>query len=261
MSGKLTLRQLSAATGAILVGVAMLVALPWLRLYLGTGQPLQYYRALSAPPHTFGRQLLGVAHNAGNNAATEAKALDYHAEVIEIDVVMVHGVLSAGRDRPWRWLADNVFEGPTLADAWQEAAGARIVQLDLQQNDRPLLNALIDFLRRVPTCRPTMVSTRDPEAMQYLAPRVSPSVTPVLSVPSPDAVSRLRNDAQLSGAIGGISVYHELVDDSLVAWAHTHDILVLAWPVDDTEDLRSVFDAGVDGVSTDNLAVLEVLAD
>jgi hypothetical protein len=115
-------------------------------------------------------------NNAGNNAATTAAALRYGAEVIEIDVVRVRGRLAAGRAHGWWWLAERVFRGDTLASAWDHAA-AKIVKLDLQQNDRGLLDALISFLRRVPANRPVMVSTRDPGAIEYLRPRVAPALT------------------------------------------------------------------------------------
>src|SRR3954469_19965197 len=128
------------------VAVAASAASPWVPLYLGTAAPPQYYRSLAAPPDTGGREGLGLGHNAGNNAVTTAAALAHRADVIEIDVILVRGVLAAGRDRPWRWLADRVFQGQTLKEAWRHASTARVVQLDLQQTERPLLDALIDFL-------------------------------------------------------------------------------------------------------------------
>jgi glycerophosphoryl diester phosphodiesterase len=253
-------RQLLAASVVTALLVSALVALPWVPIYLGTAAPTQFYRELPAPLDPGARRVLGIGHNAGNHPATTATALEHRADVIEIDVVRVDGELAAGRDRPWQWLADRVFQGQTLDEAWREAARARIVQLDLQQTARPLLEALIDFLRRVPGDRPVMVSTRDADAVQYLAPRLPSAATPVLSVPYPEAVTRIQEDRQLAGAVQGISVYRELVDETLVGWAHARGMVVLAWPVDDPAELDEALRDGVDGVSTANLAVLEAVS-
>jgi glycerophosphoryl diester phosphodiesterase len=234
--------------------------MPLVRLYIGTAAPPQYYRALATPPDTGAGRVLGIGHNAGNHPKTASAALAHHADAIEIDVVRVRNVLAAGRDRPWRWLADRVFQGQTLAEAWHRAAPARVVQLDLQQTDRRLLDALITFVRPVAGTRHIMVSTRNPAAAEYLATRLPRPVTAMLSVPYPEAVSRLEDDPQLNGAIGGISVYHELIDDNLVRWAHERRLVVFAWTVDNAPDLNRVLRAGVDGVSTENLAVLEALS-
>jgi hypothetical protein len=107
------------------------------------------------------------AHNAGNNAATTGAALEYGADVIEIDVITAHGRLVAGRAHGWPWLAKRVFRGQTLASAWQHAETAKIIKLDLQQTDHGLLVALLGFLRTVPAGRPVMVSTRDAAAIEY----------------------------------------------------------------------------------------------
>jgi Glycerophosphoryl diester phosphodiesterase family len=253
-------RSLIAGVCVVATVVAAYAARPLVRLYVGTAAPPQYYRALTTPPDTGGRRVLGIGHNAGNNRATASAALAHRADVIEIDVVRVGNVLAAGRDRPWRWLADRVFQGQTLAEAWHRAAAARVIQLDLQQTDHRLLDALINFVRPLAGTRSIIVSTRNPSAVEYLAPRLPRRVIPMLSVPYPEAVSRLRDDSRLNGAIGGISVYHELLDDDLVRWAHEHRLVVFAWTVDDAVNLNRVLDEGVDGVSTENLAVLAALS-
>jgi glycerophosphoryl diester phosphodiesterase len=238
----------------------VVLAWPWVRIYTGAAPPVQFYRGLSPPPATAGREVLGVAHNAGNNAATTSRALRYGADVIEIDVITVHGELAAGRAHHWRWLAERVFRGETLAAAWKHAAAARIIKLDLQQNDRGLLDSLIDFLHRVPPDRQVQVSTRDADAIKYLRPRLGPGVTLLFSVPFPDAATRVRTDHALVAAIGGISVFHGLVSADLVNWAHQRGLIVLAWTVNDGAQLNDLLRSGVDGVTTNNLAILRALS-
>jgi glycerophosphoryl diester phosphodiesterase len=205
--------------------------------------------------------VLAVAHNAGNNAATTAAALRYGAEVIEIDVVRVRGRLAAGRAHGWWWLAERVFRGETLASAWDHAAAAKIVKLDLQQNDRGLLDALISFLGRVPANRPVMVSTRDPGAIQYLRPRVAPAVTLLFSVPFPDAVTRVETDRALAAAIGGISVFQGLVTASLVTRAPPAQAARHRLDRQRRHTSHQLLRLDVDGITTANLAMMRALAD
>lgn len=252
-------RLVIAGAVAVVVVIAGVIAWPWVRVYTGAAPPQQFYRALSPPPRVPDRQVLGVAHNAGNNAATTAAALRYGADVIEIDVIRARGELSAGRAHGWSWLAGLVFQGQTLASAWQHAAAAKIIKLDLKQNDRGLLDALVRFLHQH-SHHPVMVSTRDAGAIAYLRPRLPKSVTLLFSVPFPDAVTRIRSDPALIRAVGGISVFWGLVDSNLVRWAHDHAMVVLAWTVNDGERLDQLLELGVDGITTGNLAILQALA-
>ena len=77
-------------------------------------------------------RVLGVAHHAGNDLGTLATALHYRADVIEIDVISARGQLVAGRDQWWPWLAQQLFLGPALVQAWDHAAAASVVKLDLK---------------------------------------------------------------------------------------------------------------------------------
>src|SRR5690349_13083480 len=124
-----------------LVGGAIL-AWPYVQLYTGAAPPAQFYQKVQPEPalaQDYPR-VLGVAHNAGNNLGTLATALRYGADLIEIDVISARGQLVAGRDHWWGWLARQVFRGPTLVQAWDGAAAAEIIKLDLMQTDRGFLD-------------------------------------------------------------------------------------------------------------------------
>ncbi len=41
-----------------------------------------------------------------------------------------------------------MFQGPTLAEAWDRAAAADVIKLDLKQTDRGFLNDLVAWLRQ-----------------------------------------------------------------------------------------------------------------
>jgi hypothetical protein len=124
-----------AIAGVVLVALVAgaIVAWPYVQLYTGAAPPAQFYQKVPPQPalaQDYPRAL-GVAHNAGNNLGTLATALHYGADVIEVDVISARGQLVAGRDQPLPWLARQLFRGPTLAEAWDRAAAADIVKLDL----------------------------------------------------------------------------------------------------------------------------------
>jgi len=174
-------------------------------------------------------------------------------------VISARGRLVAGRAHGWPWLAGLVFQGPTLASAWQHAAAAKIIKLDLQQTGRGLLDSLIRFLdeRRGHS---VMISTRDAAAIEYLRPRLPAGITLLFSVAFPQAVAQIQSDRALTDAVGGISVFQGLVDSNLVRWAHQRNLLVLAWTVNDAAHLNQQLELGVDGITTANLAILQALS-
>jgi hypothetical protein len=249
-----------ALVGVLAVIIAIVIARPWVRIYTGAAPAEQFYRPLSAPVQLPTRHVLGVAHNAGNNAGTTATALRYGADVIEIDVITARGQLVAGRVQPVPWLAARLFRGQTLAEAWQHASTARIIKLDLQQTDRRLLDLLVEFLDAARLQHAVMVSTRDVGAIEYLRSRLPASVRLLFSVPFPDALREIQADSGLVHAVGGISVFQGLVDEGLVRWAHDRDLLVLAWTVNDGDRLNQLLRDGVDGITTGNLAILRALS-
>lgn len=248
--------------GALLAAavIAVIVAWPHAQRYTGAAPPAQFYQKVQLEP-ALARdypRVLGVAHNAGNNLETLATALRYGADVIEIDVISARGRLVAGRDQPLPQLARRVFQGPTLAEAWDRAAAAGVVKLDLKQTDRGFLDDLVAFLAPHAKSRRVMISSGDASSLLYLHGRL-PGITMLFSVNGPDAVRQLQSDPALQQAIGGASVFQGLVDANLVAWLHQHKLLILAWTVNDGPRLNELVRLGVDGITTANLAILRAL--
>jgi glycerophosphoryl diester phosphodiesterase len=241
--------------------VAAVVAWPYVQLYTGAGPPPQFYDQVQLEPALASDypHVLGVAHNAGNNLGTLATALDYGADVIEIDVISARGQLVAGRDQPWGWLARQLFRGPTLVQAWNSVTGATMVKLDLMQADRGFLDHLVAFLAPRARSRRVMISSRSSSALQYLHSRL-PGITMVFSVASPAAIQQLKSDSGLQEAIGGVSAFQGLVDANLVTWVHQHRLIVLAWTVNGSERFNRLVRLGVDGITTGNLAILRALS-
>jgi glycerophosphoryl diester phosphodiesterase len=245
---------------AVLV-VAAVVAWPYVRLYTGSAPPPQFYHEVQLDPalaRAYPR-VLGVAHNAGNNLGTLSAALQYGADVIEIDVISARGRLVAGRDQWWGWLARQLFRGPTLVQAWDDAAAAQTIKLDLMQSDRGFLDEVVAFLAPRAGSRRVMISSRDSTALLYLHSRL-PGVTMLFSVAGPGAVQQLKSDSVLQSAIGGVSVFQGLVDANLVTWVHQRRLVILAWTVNGSERFNQLVLLGVDGITTANLAILRALS-
>src|SRR5262249_21730936 len=70
---------------------------------------------------------------------------------------------------------------------------------------------------------------------------------------------RLESDRALEKAIGGVSVFQGLVDPALVSWVHDHNMQLIAWTVNEDPDFNNLVRLGVDGITTDNLAILKAL--
>jgi glycerophosphoryl diester phosphodiesterase len=258
--------QRSVRRWARWAGLAALLALvvvgwPHVQVYRGAAAPAQISEPVVPPLAAAapGNQVLGVAHNVGNHPRTLAAALRSGAEVIEIDVISVRGRLAAGRVQPVPWLAERLYAGRTLEEGWAEAQAAPVVKLDLQENDTATLDGLAAFLSAQPVGRPVMVSSRDPAALLHLRPRLT-GASLLLSLPFPDALQRVRSDPALVDAIDGVTVFHSLVDRGLMQWARANGLVVLAWTVNDGQRVHELLELGVDGITTQNLAVLEALS-
>jgi len=254
------LRWVIAGVLVVALAAAVILAWPLLQTYTGAAPPAQFYEKAGLDPALAQQytRVLGVAHNAGNNLGTLETALRYGADVLEIDVISARGQLVAGRDQPLPWLARLLFRGPTLIQAWDHAAAARIIKLDLKQTDRGFLDDLIAFLAPRARSRRVMISSPDQDTLLYLHSHL-PDVTMLFTAAGPDAARQLKSDPPLQRAIGGVSAFQGLVNTNLVAWAHQHKLLILAWTVNDGQRASQLVRLGVDGITTANLAILRAL--
>ena len=244
----------------VAVAAVLTVALwPYLQGYVGVRPPDQFYADLQPAFLTPDTPRLGVAHNAGNNPSTTAAALAHGAAVIEIDVISAGGRLVAGRDQPLPRLAGRMFRGYSLEEMWSRAEPARVIKLDLKATDRTTLDSLVVFLMPRLAHHQVMISSGDATSIAYLHPRL-PSVVLLFSAGWPDELAAVRANPGLLADIGGVSVFHGLVDPALVTWMHQRRLLVLTWTVNDGQRLNEVVRDGVDGVTTANLAILRALA-
>jgi len=215
------------------------------------------------------RDALGVAHNAGNSLEAAWTALAHGAEVVEVDVVRVGGVLRAGHDAPVPVVADALFRGPRVEDVWHVVRPRAQVKLDLKQTGDDDVRAVLAAVDRWTVRERTqeraavVVTSRDPDAVHAVA-RADVTrrgdVHAFITLADRSSVRRLQADAGLRSVVRGVSVHHGLLDPATIGWLDAAGLDTIVWTVDDHARAHDLVASGVDGVTTDNLALLADLA-
>lgn len=202
--------------------------------------------------------VFAIAHNAGDSIATTRTALERGVDVIEIDVVSLDGRLYAAHDSPHRWYSSFVFRGPSLAQVWRETAGAAAVKLDLKESDPRYVDRVMGFVWANGEGRRVIVASRDPGVLEAFAGRL-PSVYRLLSIGSERELEAPRDDPATMASIDGVTIRATLLDAEAVAWFGERRLLVMAWTVDRLGRANDLVGWGVDGITTNNLAIARLL--
>jgi len=203
--------------------------------------------------------VFGIAHNSGDTLATTRSALSHGADVIEIDVDLLNGQLISTHDTPWSQFGGSFFRGPTLEQAWNASRDADVVQLDLKQATPVFIDQLFAFLERHQDDeRIVIVSTRDVPTLYRLELR-APWVFRFLSIGNQTQLELLVNNTRLADMIDGVTLRQNLVNEQSMARLGELQVIVIAWTVNDLLRMNELVRLGVDGIATDNLALLELL--
>jgi hypothetical protein len=228
-----------------------------LELWLHGEQPLQFYLDLSSDLLDDYSQVFGVAHNSGDRVSTTRKALEHGADVIEIDVVSIESRLYAAHASPPIFIRAAIYQGPTLATAWEAASDADVIKLDLKESSPAYLDAVVEFLN-ARQGHEVIVSTRDRVSLTVLA-AGAPQAYRFLSIGSLEHFGALQRDPLLAQLIDGVTIRAALLDETTAAWLHEQGLLIIAWTVDDLARVNELVALGVHGITTNNLAILELL--
>lgn len=198
-----------------------------------------------------------IAHNAGDDAETAQAALDHSADAVEIDVIMAGGRLYAAHAMPPKLISKWLFRGPRLEDAWEIVAKADAVALDLKDDSPEYEDALVAFLsaRRH---EQVVLMSRSVESLMRLNERL-PTAHIYLSVPNRDAFDRLVAEHEVAPQLDGVSMQHSQITDEIMATLRARDWRIIAWTVNDLPRVNELVRLGVDGITTDNLAILSLL--
>ena len=225
-------------------------------------RPNQFYSELNHDRQIFSdaiyASVLGVAHNSGGSIESTLEALVAGADVIEADVAVVDGQLYVAHDQPLPFIGPRWFRGPRLDRVWAATYGADAVMLDLKDSTPEYLDRLVEFLEVRQRTRQVIISSRSPEALQRLN-RELPDVTLLLSVPDDATLRAMQGNAALLEAIDGISVRHTILNEENAAWLEERNLLTFAWTVNDMDRVNELMRLGVDGITSDNLAIVSLL--
>jgi hypothetical protein len=154
---------------------------------------------------------------------------------------------------PWRiapgWTKRLIFS--EVLPALSPATG---LMIDLKGDDGELPAAIIEAIRATATDRPLIVCGQN-----------WPLVDPFVGEDGVRAVHSIGRASQLSAFLRGdrktegVSIHMRLLTTDVVEALHERAPFVITWPINSHESLRHVADCGVDGVTTDSLAVLRAV--
>jgi glycerophosphoryl diester phosphodiesterase len=219
----------------------------------------QFYGLLNSSPLESYADVLAIGHNSGESAYTIKRALSYGADVIEIDVALQEGRLVSAHDSPQGWRS-RIFRGLSLEEAWNLSTNASIIQLDLKEHSPAYQRKVFEFIESHQDGPPILVSTRDPVTLWNLQERY-PDVLRFLSVADRVSLELLLQSPDLADMLNGVTVRHTLLDEDTVERLDEFGLTIIAWTVNDLERVNALVKLGVNGITTDNLAILELIRD
>lgn len=202
-------------------------------------------------------QVIGVAHNSGDSVSATLAALYSGADAIEIDVVSLDGALYSSHASPLPWIGTGVFRGPRLEAVWTAAAQTDLVKFDLKESSSQFLHLVHEFLAIHRQQHQVVVATDDPASLRFLDDRM-PDLLLFYSIGDRRDFETLQDDENLAALIDGVTIQHEVVDAETARWLNEHELRILAWTVNDIERANELIRLGVNGITTDNLALLSL---
>ena len=209
----------------------------------------QFYSDIDHDLQTFSdpayASIFGVAHNSGGSIEATLEARIYNADVIEVDVVEVDGVLYSAHTPPLPFIGDRWFRGPRLARVWTASFGAEAISLDLKESSPRFVRLVAEFLATRPSSRQVIVSSREPWVLAALREQ-APDTILLLSVPDSQVLSAMQASESTLETIDGVTIRHSLLDHETAAWLTDHQLLIFAWTVDDLKRINELMALGVD---------------
>lgn len=205
------------------------------------------------------QEVIGFGHNSGGRIEATLQAIIFGADVIEVDVVEIDGELYAAHTPPLPIIGPRFFRGPTLEEVWFASYRTTGFMLDLKEDSPSYLELVAQFIEARPLTRDIIVASRSPEVLATLRERV-PDAVLLLSVSSPDKFATLQTDETLQQTIDGVTMRESLINVEEATWLYEHELLTFAWTVNDIGRANELIRLGVDGITTDNLALLALFA-
>jgi glycerophosphoryl diester phosphodiesterase len=219
--------------------------------------PSQFRQALEAELLGDYGDVLGIAHNAGDDLSVAMEAAAYGVDAIEIDVTSVGGGLHASHDAPVPLVDTLFFRGPDLEDAWDVARLRPTVVLDLKERGEPYLEQVAGFLASRQDRR-VIIQTRHRDALRTIGELVPEAELHLLLFSVAD-FQALREDPELIERIDGASVRHRHLTPARHRALKAAGLRTFAWTVNDEERLNELVAEEIDGIITDRLEFMALL--
>lgn len=207
---------------------------------------------------------LTVAHRAGNHLDRLPAASSLGVDLIEVDVWLYRGRLEARHAKtlgpiPLLWDRWRLWPPWTrrlrLAEVLRAAASHDSeLMLDIKSSDRRLPAALIAELDAEAPGRPFTASSQ--QWHQLAALEGQPGARLVYSVGSEQMLQALP-EATAAHRLDGVAIRQTLLDAGRVAQLLRLAPLLFAWTVNDPADRDRLLAWGVNGVISDDLALLQ----
>ena len=231
-----------------------------IRGLLGDHPPNLYYRELDPELMDDYGEIIGIAHNAGDSHTTIDLAKTVNTDGIEIDVIALSDGLYAAHNSIPVWIGHPDTQPLTLDEAWEETAGIAVVQLDFKSTASHDVSRFLLWLdQHIDDGRQVFISTRTVAILSQLKEQ-HPQIGRLLSIGTPAELDRFLSSDTAFTLTNGIAIRESLLDEESAAWFHDHDLLIITWPVDNLEVLNRLVRLEIDAVTTDNLAILELLS-
>lgn len=219
--------------------------------------PYQFRQELEGDLRKEYPDVLGVAHNAGDDVGATFEAAAYGVDAIEIDVTSVGGGLHASHDAPIPLLDTLFFRGPELDEAWEAARVRDTILLHLKESSPGYLAKVRDFLAERRD-RAVIFQTRDAASLRMLA-RTVPWARRLKLIFSRKELDALRGDPELRATIDGVSVRDRLLTPADLQWLEREGLATFAWTVNDVARMNELVERGLDGLITDRLDIMALL--
>jgi glycerophosphoryl diester phosphodiesterase len=232
------------------------------------GGPVQPARTLVAMDYSEGRPIR-VAHRGGNSRRLLRRALSAGVDWIEADIWLHYGRLVARHD-PALWRLPVTYSrrsvslilAPSIVlDTLLDATRRRQtrVLIDLKGRPADLPEAIVGVLRRRDVFDRTALCGQEWEPLDR-ARALDPRVRVFFSLGTPEHLERYLARRRDGSAPPLASSYHALLTPATVAALKDAGSTVIAWTVDSEARARQLLGWGVDGITSNRIAMLNRLA-
>ena len=218
------------------------------------GATLRTPRAVALPADV---SVLRIAHRAGNDLTLLAPALALGADLIEADVYLRRRRLEVRHGKslgpvPWLWESFWLIRDLRLqlADLRAAVPDGATLMLDLK-GGQPWFGERVR--EAMVGAEPYVVCGREWRVLDAFADR--PGIRIVHSAGTRGELRRLHRHLR-SHPTWGVSVHRKLLSIDRVARLREQAEVVMTWPIDSPQDYDRVVGLGVNGVISNDLAVL-----